>query len=122
MPSWNPSCERWLDATLPQILPVQKRKLFGYPAWFEYGRMRLCLIETGLGIKSDPGVIRSVKDSGVPLKDFTRLGRDAGKSWTLFALTPAEGSWDEDALRFALGLLLSVPVPEGLSKTDRRPR
>jgi hypothetical protein len=112
MATWNPTCERWLDATLPQILPVRKRKMFGYPAWFEYGRMRLCLMESGIGIKSDPGVIRSARDSGIPLADFVPLGREAGRTWAFFALPPAEASWDEEALRFALGLLLSVPAPE----------
>ena len=80
MPSWNPSHERWLDATL-----------------------------------------RSVKDSGVPLADFAPLGRDAGAAWTLFALPPAEEPWDEEALRFALGLLLSVPAPERTRRPVRKP-
>lgn len=121
MASWNPSCERWLDATLPHILPVLKRKMFGYPAWFEYSRMRLCLMEAGLGIKSEPGVIRSAKDSGIPLADFAPLGRTAGKSWAFFALPASEGPWDEEALRFALGLLLSVPAPERAPKAGRKP-
>ncbi len=112
MTAWNLACEEWLDETLPQILPVRKRKMFGYPAWFEYDRMRLCLTEEGVGIKSDPGVIKSAKDSGVPLTEFVPLGRPAGRSWALFLLPSMLESWDSEGLRFALGLLLSVPAPE----------
>lgn len=117
---WNASCEAWLDRTLPEILPVRKRKMFGYPAWYEYERMRLCLMETGLGIKSDPGVIRAAKDSGVPLSDFAPLGRTMGRSWALFSLPLPDASWDAVDLRFALGLLLSVPAPERTAGKGRR--
>ena len=112
MEKWNASCETWLDWTLPQILPVSKRKMFGYPAWFEYGRMRLCLTEEGVGIKSDPGVIRSVRDSGISLSEFAPRGRNAGRSWAFFALPVSAPTWDTEGLRFTLGLLLSVPAPE----------
>lgn len=121
MTAWNQACEEWLDTTLPQILPVRKRRMFGYPAWFEYERMRLCLTEEGIGIKSDPGVIRSARDSGIPLSDFTPLGRPAGRSWGFFALPASAESWDAEALRFALGLLLSVPAPERAPKAGRKP-
>jgi len=120
MALWNASCEEWLDETLPQILPVRKRKMFGYPAWFEYDRMRLCLMEEGVGIKSDPGVIKSAKDSGVPLTDFVPLGRTAGRSWAFFALPTSAESWDAKGLRFALGLLLSVPAPEKAAGNGRK--
>lgn len=102
---FNPDIVDKIAVLLLGMPDVERRKMFGYPAWYFCGKMIACVYENGVGLKQQE--TRVLELTGKPGYTFFQpLGRARMKEWVYITHDNPQDFQDdagllEEALRFA---------------------
>lgn len=84
----HPALHSWAVEWTASRPAFQARPMFGSPAWFLEGKLRLCVIGSGVALKGTPETVALVCSQCPWAGPFFAHGRTMGPNWVF--LTPPD--------------------------------
>lgn len=80
----DPELHLWVSAWAQTRGELTARPMFGCPAWFRDGKVRVCVIANSVTVKGEPTKVAGAKSGCSFAGEFIAHGRSMGKNWVSF--------------------------------------
>lgn len=104
----HPELYAWAQGWAQNYPELQPRPMFGSPAWFLEGKLRVCVIGNGVAFKGQPAAVARVRRDCPWAGPFLAHGRTMGPAWVF--LTPPDPSHAEGLAPWAEQVVFSGPL------------
>lgn len=90
MTNFNPELKAVLDKLLLDYPHVRSGKMFGYPAYYVFKKLAICIFEQGVGVKLPQQTVTKLIETDSNIVPFQPLGKPKMREWAQINLNKSE--------------------------------